>query len=160
MAIEFGYSHSELGTNGLSIMSNGNTVQGLQIIGFPNAGIALHDVQNNVIGGDRDTGAGPVGQGNLISGNSMFGVGLWGEGTSGNTIQGNVIGTDLSGMSAWGGRRDGIHSNGANHNLVSDNLIGGYATGVYLCCVNDGGNIVRGNSHRCRCKWGYRHWQC
>jgi hypothetical protein len=145
VAIEFGYSHSELETNGLSIMSSGNTIRGLQIIGFPNAGVALHDVQDNVIGGDRGVGSGPVGQGNLISGNNAFGVGLWGEDASGNTIQGNIIGTDLSGTSAWGGRRDGIHSNGANHNVIGDNLIGGYTTGVYLCCANNGSNTVRGN---------------
>jgi len=146
VAIEFGYSHSELETNGLSVTSSGNTIRGLQIIDFPNAGVALHGVQDNVIGGDRGVGSGPVGQGNLISGNSTFGIGLWGEDASANTIQGNVIGTDLSGTSAWGGRRDGIHSNGANHNLIVDNLIGGYATGVYLCCVNDASNTVRGNT--------------
>jgi parallel beta-helix repeat protein len=146
VALELGYGHSERGTNCFSISSNGNTVWGLHIVRFPNAGVALHgDAQNNMIGGDQDIGAGPLGQGNLISGNSSFGIGLWGEGTSFNTIQGNVIGTDLSGTTEWGGRRDGIHSNGANYNLVVDNLISGYGTGVYLCCVNDGSNTVRGN---------------
>lgn len=146
VALELGYGHSERGTNGFSITSNGNVVRGLQIIGFPNAGVGLFGgAQNNMIGGDRGIGAGPLGQGNLISGNSSFGMGLWGEGTSFNTIQGNVIGTDLSGTTEWGGRRDGIHSNGANYNLVVDNLISGYGTGVYLCCVSDGHNTVRGN---------------
>ena len=111
---------------GFSISSNNNIIRGLQIVGFSDVGIALADAQNNIIGGDRDIGEGPLGQGNLISGNRNFGVGLWGEGTSYNTIQGNIIGTDLSGTTWWGGKRDGIHSNGAKHNLVLDNMINGY----------------------------------
>jgi hypothetical protein len=107
--------------DGLSIHSNNNIIRGLQIVFFSQAGIALSGgAQNNIIGGDRDIGAGPLGQGNLISGNSNFGIGLWDEGTSFNTIQGNFIGTDLSGTVEWG-------------------------TGVYLCCVSEGHNTVRGN---------------
>lgn len=146
LALELGYGHSERFTNGLSISSNGNIIRGLQIISLPNAGVGLFGgAQNNVIGGDRSIGTGPLGQGNLISGNRSFGVNISNPGTSFNTIQGNYIGTDLSGTRAWGGHRDGIHINGASYNLVVGNLIGGYGTGVYLCCVNDGHNTVRGN---------------
>jgi len=115
IALQWMYGHSERYTNGFSISSNGNTIQGLQIVRFPSAGVGLSGgVQNNVIGGDRNVGTGPLGQGNLISGN-------------------------------WGSRRDGIHINGASYNLVVDNLIGGHGTGVYVCCVSDGHNTVRGN---------------
>jgi hypothetical protein len=132
--------------DGISIHSNNNTntIRGLQIVGFSQAGIALSGgAQNNIIGGDRNIGEGPLGQGNLISGDGAFGIGLWDEGTSFNTIQGNFIGTDLSGTTERGGLRDGIHSNGASYNLVVDNLIGGYETGVYLCCVSEGHNTGR-----------------
>jgi len=133
--------------DGLSLSSNSNTIRGLQIVGFSDAGIALHSgASYNVIGGDWGIGAGPLGQGNLISGNGNFGIGLWDEGTSHNTIQGNYIGITLDGMATWGHSRDGIHSNGANHNLITGNVIGGNNNaGVMLCCVADGGNVVTGN---------------
>lgn len=132
--------------HGLSISSNSNTIRGLQIVGFSNAGIALHSgAKYNVIGGDRGIGAGPLGQGNLLSGNGNFGIGLWDEGTSYNTIQGNYIGINLEGTATWGHPRDGIHSNGANHNLISGNVIGGNDSGVSLCCVAEGRNVVTAN---------------
>ena len=37
--------------NGLTIRSDGNTIRGLQIVGFKNNGIALHAGQDNTIGG-------------------------------------------------------------------------------------------------------------
>jgi hypothetical protein len=133
--------------DGLSIVSNSNTIRGLQIVGFSDAGIGLHSgASYNVIGGDRGIGVGPMGQGNLISGNGNFGIGLWDEGTSHNTIQGNYIGINLDGTAKWGHSRDGIHSNGADYNLITGNVIGGSnQSGVYLCCVADGGNVVTGN---------------
>jgi hypothetical protein len=132
--------------HGLSIPSNNNTIRGLQIAGFSDAGIALHSgAKYNVIGGDRGAGSGPLGQGNLVSGNGNFGIGLWGEGTSHNTIQGNYIGINLDGTATWGHPRDGIHSNGANYNLITGNVIGGNDSGVYLCCVEDGKNTVTAN---------------
>lgn len=132
--------------HGLSISSDNNVIRGLQIMGFSDAGIALSNgARDNTIGGDRDIGAGPLGQGNLVSGDGNHGIGLWDEGTSFNIIQGNLIGTDASGTIVRGGLRDGIHSNGASHNLVVDNLIGGYESGVYVCCVSDGHNVFRGN---------------
>lgn len=133
--------------SGLEINSDGNIIQGLQIVGFSNAGIGLFGgAKHNLIGGDRGTGTGPLGQGNLISGNGNFGIGLWDEGTSHNTIQGNYMGINLDGTSTWGHLRDGIHSNGANYNLITGNVIGGNGSGVYLCCVADGHNTVTANS--------------
>ena len=132
--------------HGLSITSDHNTIRGMQIVGFTDAGIALYGgAKYNLIGGDRGTGTGPLGQGNLISGNGNFGIGLWEEGTSFNTIQGNTIGINLEGTATWGQARDGIHSNGANDNLITGNVIGGNDTGVYLCCVTDGRNRVTDN---------------
>ena len=106
----------------------------MQIVNFPSHGIDGNaDNQNNVIGGDRDVGAGPLGQGNLISGNGRHGVGLWGTNASFNTITGNYIGTDLSGTAAWGNLYDGVcMDDGPSHNQVANNLIS-----------SNGGNGVR-----------------
>jgi len=132
--------------HGLSISSDGNVIRGLQIVNFPDAGIGIFGgAQNNIIGGDRKIGSGPLGQGNLISGNGNFGVGLWDEGTSNNSIQGNYIGVNLDATKAWGHARDGIHSNGANGNFITGNVIGGNDTGVYLCCVTEGKNVITDN---------------
>jgi hypothetical protein len=132
--------------SGLEITSDGNIIRGLQIINFPNAAVGLlGGAQNNIVGGDRTVGAGPLGQGNLLSGNGSFGVGIWDAGTSFNTIVGNYIGTDLSGTAVWGLRRDGVHMNGASHNQVVSNLISGNAqNGVYICWAGEG-NTMRDN---------------
>jgi hypothetical protein len=132
--------------NGFTISSDGNTIRGLQVVNFPNAGIGINSgAQHNVIGGDRNLGSGPLGQGNLVSGNGSFGIGLWDRGTSNNTIQGNHIGVNLEASDVWGHPRDGIHSNGASGNLITDNVIGGNDNGVYLCCVAEGKNVVTTN---------------
>jgi len=70
VALEFGHTHSERWADGLPIESNGNVIRGLQIVNFPGNGIVLHDgAQNNVIGGNSNLGAGPLGRGNLVSSN-------------------------------------------------------------------------------------------
>ncbi|MCZ6675457.1 MAG: right-handed parallel beta-helix repeat-containing protein, partial [Verrucomicrobia bacterium] len=119
-------------------LSNGNTIRGLQIVGFTVAGIALErGASDNHIGGDRGIGTGPLGQGNLISGNGDFGIALWDEGTSFNTIQGNSI---------FSHTRDGIHCNGVSYNLIRDNVIGlNESVGIYLSWVADGHNTVTAN---------------
>ena len=112
--------------DGLSITSDGNVIRGLQIIDFSGAAIGLLDgAQNNIIGGDRGVGSGPLGQGNLLSGNGSFGVGIWDVDTSFNTIIGNFIGTDLTGTVAGGLSGDGVHVYAASHNHIIDNLISG-----------------------------------
>jgi hypothetical protein len=55
---------------GLEIVSDENTIRGMQVVHFTGTGIvvALHG-RNNTVGGDRGIGAGPTGQGNLCSAN-------------------------------------------------------------------------------------------
>ncbi len=91
--------------SGITIMSNDNVVQGMQILFFPEHGIQIRDSSNrNRIGGDRQSGAGPVGQGNVISGNGLCGIEIRGEnvGITHTTIVGNLVGTNASGKSALG----------------------------------------------------------
>lgn len=105
---------------GLSLTSDGNVVRGLQLTGFPSAAILVMG-KNNIIGGDRAQGAGPVGRGNLISGNSSFGIFIAGTAASGNLVVGNLIGTDVTGTQAWGNADMGVFLHGGAH----DNTIGG-----------------------------------
>jgi hypothetical protein len=132
--------------HGIIVSSDHNIIRGLQIVGFSDAGIALHPgSQHNIIGGDPVIGDRRWGQGNVISGNH-FGIGLWGEDTSHNTIQGNLIGITWNGGEAWGNDGGGIHSNGATQNLITGNVIGGNgAAGIYICCVGEGSNTITDN---------------
>ncbi len=92
---------------GLWIESPDNVVMGLQIVNFRlfdefmGAGILLigPSAQDNIIGGDRTVGAGPIGQGNLLSGNDV-GIDITEE-ASNNVITGNLIGTDASGNNPY-----------------------------------------------------------
>lgn len=105
-------------TPGLTIDSEGNTVQGLQIINFTGAGIILWETApHNIIGGDPHNGSGPFGQGNLIGGNSD-GIGLRSAGY--NTITGNLIGVDIDGTSQRGNLGTGIFLEG----VAKGNVIG------------------------------------
>lgn len=83
---------------GLEIHSGNNLILGLQIVNFKQGvGIMLVDeAKQNIIGGDRSIGVGPIGQGNMLSGNDT-GIVLTGEGVTGNVVTGNLIGTDSSG---------------------------------------------------------------
>ncbi len=102
---------------GLTINSSNNIIMGLQILncrgyhpeyGDIDAGSAIRIIgpfsTNNIIGGDRSVGIGPLGQGNLMAGNSI-GVDLQG-GPSNNIITGNLIGSDISGK-----RRNPVYGN-------------------------------------------------
>ena len=57
--------------NGLSISSDGNTIQGLQIVNFSGSGIAICSASYNKIGGNRNIGDGSLGQGNLVGKNGI-----------------------------------------------------------------------------------------
>lgn len=134
----------------LDILSNGNTIQGLQFVNSPGAGIVLSGgAQSNIIGGDRNIGLGLLGQGNLVS-NTNTGIGLWDNGTSFNTIMGNLIGTDVSGTSALGnGCNIGIYiSEGASHNIIGPNNIIAYTQeqGIGIVGSNSVGNTITQNS--------------
>jgi hypothetical protein len=132
--------------HGIAIVSDHNIVRGLNIVGFSDAGIGLNNgAQYNVIGGDPTIGARRFGQGNVIYSNAI-GVGMWDEPTSHNTIVGNFVGISWDGFSVWGNKVDGIHSNGGTWNLITRNVIvGSGQTGVYLCCVQEGHNVVSEN---------------
>lgn len=133
--------------SGLVINSNGNTIRGLQIVNFPGQGIGFGSgSQYNTIGGDRNIGAGPLGQGNLISRNGNVGIGF--GNASYNTIKGNYIGTDPHGILAWGNRYEGIYIDSSSYNQIIDNLISGDngAGGVTLHGVGARHNILSENS--------------
>ncbi len=136
------------------------TIQGLQILNFPWVGVdVLSGTTNALIGGDRNSGAGPLGQGNLISGNAWAGAWILGEQTIGNVVQGNYIGTDLAGSSAYGGQELGvIIAEGAHENVIggstpsTGNVIGGHfdilsgtGTGVFIQDPGSDNNLVKGN---------------
>ncbi len=123
---------------GLTIVSNGNIIRGLQVLRFPADGISLQNgAQENVIGGDRAVGAGPTGQGNVISLNGSVGLTIADPGTGKNLVTGNNIGTDSTGAVAWG---NGIH--GIMIARSSDNTIGGASIGeANLISANQLSNV-------------------
>jgi len=132
---------------GLTICSDGNTIRGLQIINFSGSGIALCSGSNNVIGGDRKIGSGPVGQGNLSSKNGI-GIDLcdWG---SNNIVTGNIIGTNAAGSDDWGNTLAGICiENGMTNNVLGpDNLIAfNTSNGIRITGSNADGNTITQNS--------------
>jgi len=135
--------------SGLEIVSNGNTVQGVQVVNFSGAGIVLSGgARNNTIGGDRGIGSGPMGQGNLASGNNM-GIGLWDEGTSFNTITGNLIGTDAGGLAVRSNHGTGIYvSEGASRNMIGPDNIIAYngEESIQIYNSNSLGNTITQNS--------------
>jgi hypothetical protein len=119
--------------------ADGVKIQGLQIVHFPRLGVGIGGgARNTVIGGDRFTGSGPLGQGNLISGNGLLGVWFEGTGTMRNTVHGNYIGTDVFGTAALGNAFDGV----AMGYGASDNTIGGITTGTFNLISSNGDDGV------------------
>ncbi len=116
------------GMSGLNITSDGNSIKGLQIVHFVNAGIGIQG-NGNLIGGSRSRGNGPLGEGTLISSNGS-GIGM--GPADNNIIAGNFIGTDITGTIAMG---NGTGIGGA---CVSNNRIGGNSPGE--------GNVISGNT--------------
>jgi len=135
---------------GLALTSDGNVVRGLQLTGCGTAILVMG--KNNVIGGDRGQGTGPVGQGNLISANREFGIFVAGAEASENLVVGNLIGTDVTGTQARGNGSIGVFLHGGAHdntiggtqvwqrNIVSDNL-----DGISMMGVGTSRNRVIGN---------------
>lgn len=133
--------------NGLSISSDGNTIRGLQIIHFSGVGLVLCSASGNMIGGDPEIGAGPIGQGNLSSKNGI-GIDLCDRGEN-NIFQGNLIGTDFTATEKWGNNTDGVWiENGITHTLVGPgNVIAFNGTdGVRITGTNTDGNTITQNS--------------
>jgi parallel beta-helix repeat protein len=76
-------------SQGLNIAGHHTTIRGLQILNF-SSGIEFHSVSHdNIFGGDRSIGEGPVGQGNVVNYIQMRG--------QNNVIVGNLIGVNASG---------------------------------------------------------------
>jgi len=117
---------------GFGIVSNHNSILGLQIINFPGPGIALFSgSQYNTIGGDRTIGIPPLGQGNQISGNRS--VGVFVDNSSFNSIIGNSIGTDPSGSQALGNDYDGVYIvNGSNNEITRNSIFATTASGIKI----------------------------
>jgi len=92
--------------SGLEIASDGNTVSGLAVLGFPGAGIGVAGGRDNTIGGDRGIGAGPIGRGNLTGRNGL-GIVLWGS-AEGNVVSWNLIGTRANGTDPLGNHAHGV----------------------------------------------------
>ena len=142
----------ENNVNGLEILSSNNIIRGLQIINFQNgAGIALSaEAKDNLIGGDRGTGAGPCGQGNRLSANET-GISLAGSSVNGNIITGNLIGTNENGQRPYRniGNGNGIRvSNGASGNTIGDDNIIAFneAYGVHILGnASESNTITRNN---------------
>lgn len=138
--------------DGLVIQSNGNVIKGLQLRGFPGCGLAI-DGGDNVIGGDRAVGAGPVGQGNVISGNARGGIKISGSRGGRNTVVGNLIGTDASGRKAVGNGGLGVFLfPAATNNRIGGldprdrNIISGNGNdGVGMQGPGTAGNQILGN---------------
>ncbi len=115
------------GFSGLEISGTHDcAIYGIEIRGFGDHGIYVHDgAQGNRIGG-LDTH-----QRNVISSNEQNGVRIYGSTTTGNIVEGNYIGANPSGVAGWWG---GILDWGNGHhgvtvwyggdNEVRENLIG------------------------------------
>jgi len=106
--------------DGLAISSDGNIIQGLQIINFSGSGIALWTASHNTIGPD-----------NVIAYNGAFGVEVWDPGSVGNTItQNRIHNNDRTGIDLW----DGGNSELAAPCIVDFDLTAGTVTGA--TCAN------------------------
>lgn len=147
-------SQAPAGSNGLIINADGCAVRGVTIRSFSSNGIIIdQSAADNVIGGDRNAGAGPNGQGNLIINNGGSGVDIRGAGSDNNLLRGNYIGVDASGMWDAGNALNGVSIwQGAADNVVggaSDgqrNVIGGNdQNGVWIGGASTEQNRVIGN---------------
>jgi len=135
---------------------SGNTTEGVEITGSPNAVPAsLNVVEGNDIGTNAG-GTGALGNGgdgivingsatgntiggfvaaarNVISGNAAVGVEVTGAGSNGNTVSGNYIGSNAAGNGAIANGNDGVRINGG----ATGNTIGGIVAAA--------GNVISAN---------------
>jgi hypothetical protein len=137
---------------GLSMGSSHNTIKGLQIVNFPQAGIIFGGTStNNQIGGDRTQGSGPIGEGNLVSGNhGPAGIQIATAESSNNIFQGNLVGVDVSGTQAFPNNIGMLI--GSSSNLIGGNqpgerniVSGNWADGITLHSASSTRNLVLNN---------------
>lgn len=157
-------------SNGLTIVSDSNTISGLVIQGFSGNGIAIQGSNNTISGNyigtnsagtaasanttdgiviSDDTinpssgnviGGNTASARNIISGNSAIGVRLIGSLVTSNTVAGNYIGTNAAGTGAIANGSGGVRIESS----ANGNTIGGNLSGA-----NPGeapGNVISGNS--------------
>jgi parallel beta-helix repeat protein len=130
---------------GLEIISDGNTIRGLQVINFTGTGLVVANGKNNVIGGDRNSGAGPTGRGNMTSSND-FGIGLW-DFAANNIVLGNLVGTDSSGEQALGNLSSGVWiTEGGRDNVIGPDNIIAYNGRCGIGVEDSLGNTITQNS--------------
>jgi hypothetical protein len=139
-------------SNGLQIVSNGNVIHGLTIVGFTKDGMFVTG-NNNLIGGDRTlpaTGTGPNGQGLRISGCGAFGIEV--SGGSQNIIKGCWIGVDASGAAPQANLAGILIQNAGSLNQVGStvsteaNVISGNQyEGITVSGTGTDNNLVMGN---------------
>ena len=142
---------------GLQIVStHGNAIRGLQITNFSGRAIDIGgDARHNMIGGDRNIGAGPFGQGNslILNGNGVI---LSTSGATLNVIAGNLIGSDAVGATPLGNGTGVWIGEGANGNTVGpDNIIAyNSQAGVVADGVDSVHNTITQNSIHDNAWWG------
>lgn len=144
------------GTDGLRFTLGGNTVRGLQVVGFIGDGLEFTNGLGNVVEcsliGITDTnsavangnginlntasgnriGGTNAAQRNVISGNTTAGIVASGATSGSNEILGNIIGLNLAGTT------NRANSLGINLNGAHNNIIGGTFAGAR--------NLISGNS--------------
>ncbi len=158
------------GTDGLRFTLGGNTVRGLQIVGFAGAnsdGLEFTNGVGNVIecnligitdtntalannvgvhfntsGGNRVGGTNAA-QRNVISGNSTSGLRITGASSSFNEVLGNFIGLQLSGATNRPNGNDGILITGSHSNVIGGTIAG---SRNYISGNNSQGLEISGSS--------------
>lgn len=134
---------------GLQILSSdGNIIRGLQVSNFSGRAIDISgDSQHNIIGGDRNVGAGPFGQGNMLTSNGN-GVVMSTNDTSLNSITGNLIGTDDSGTDALGNDTGIWITEGASGNIIGpgNTIAYNHGSGIGIQHANTLYNTITQNS--------------
>jgi len=148
-------SGNRAGTNGLRIVSDGNTLRGLTLKNFPRSGILIDgnaSAKNNIIGGSRALGNGPNGQGLRLSGNEGTGIEIKGVNADGNVIKGCWIGLDSAGLIGDTNSEGGVViSAGASGNFIGGtglerNVISGNSNaGITVSGTGADGNTIQGN---------------
>jgi len=135
---------------GLIITSDHNTIQGLQIVNFPGSGIVFIGANDNLVGGDRAIGIGPIGQGNVLSGNSGAGLAAWDRPSSRNRVIGNLIGSNAAEEEPWP-NGDGVFlADGATDNVIGpgNTIAYNHEHGVVVRDSHSVGNMITQNLFR------------